>query len=89
MAEREMKMAKKKISKDTEEENGIMPSQRQQPESGRYLLQIDRQTKSSFQTFDDAHSVALGIKKSNPVVQVAIYARVDHLHTLVTAPTTQ
>ena len=48
MAEREMKMPKKKISKDTEEENGIMPSQRQRPESGRYLLQIDRQPKSSF-----------------------------------------
>jgi hypothetical protein len=88
MAEREMKMPEKKISKDTEEQNGIMPSQRQRPESGRYLLQIDRQTKSSFQAFDDAHSAALGIKKSNPAVQVAIYDRVDHLHTLVTAPTT-
>ena len=43
MAEREMKMPEKKISKDTEEQNGIMPSQRQRPESGRYLLQIDRQ----------------------------------------------
>ena len=86
MAEREMKMPKKKISKDAEEENGVMPSQRQRPESGRYLLQIDRQTKSSFQTFDDAHSAALGIKKNNPVVQVAIYDRVDHLHTLVTVP---
>jgi hypothetical protein len=48
MAEREMKMPEKKISKDTEEQNGIMPSQRQRPESGRYLLQIDRQPKSSF-----------------------------------------
>jgi hypothetical protein len=88
MTEREMKMPKKKVSKDTEEENGIMPSQRQRPESGRYLLQIDRQTKSSFQTFDDAHSAGSRIKKGNPVVQVAIYDRVDHLHTLVTTPTT-
>jgi hypothetical protein len=87
MTEREMKMPKKKISKDTEEENKIMPSQRQRPESGRYLLQIDRQTKSSFPTFDDAHSAGLRIKKGNPVVQVAIYDRVDHLHTLVTTPT--
>jgi hypothetical protein len=88
VAEREMKMPARNLKKDAEEEVGPMPSQRQRPESGRYLLQIDRQTKSSFQTFEAAQSAALGIKKSNPVVQVAIYDRVDHLHTVVTAPTT-
>jgi hypothetical protein len=88
VADREMKKPAKIISKDVEEENVRMPSQRQRPESGRYLLQVDRQTKSSFKTFDDAHSAALGIKKNNPVIQVAVYDSVDHLHTLVSVPTT-
>ena len=47
MADRELKMPAKKINKDAEEEEiGRVPSQRQRPESGRYLLQVDRQTKS-------------------------------------------
>jgi hypothetical protein len=88
VADRELKMPAKKINKDAEEEEiGRVPSQRQRPESGRYLLQVDRQTKSSFKTFDDAHSAALKIKKSNPVIQVAVYDSVDHLHTLVDVPT--
>jgi hypothetical protein len=88
VADRELKLStKKNVSKDVEEENEEMPSQRQRPEAGRYLLQIDRQTKSSFQTFSDAHAAGLEIKKSYPVIQVAIYDRVDHAHTAVTAPT--
>jgi hypothetical protein len=87
VAEREMKMPKRKINREPEEE--AIPPQNRRPESGRYLLQIDRQTKASFQTLDEAQSVALEIKKSYPVIQVAIYDSVDHSRTLISIPTTR
>jgi hypothetical protein len=87
VAEHEMKMPAKNTKRDAEEGNGKMPSQRRRPESGRYLLQVDRQTKSSFQTFDAARIAGLGIKKTNPILQVTIYDSVDYSATLVDAPT--
>ena len=47
--------------------------QRKRPESGRYRLQVDRQTKASFATYDDAEEAGLAIKKDFPIVQVTIY----------------
>jgi len=47
MAPRQMKMpAKDDTGKEAEE----VFSQRKRPESGRYLLQVDRQTKGSYKT---------------------------------------
>jgi hypothetical protein len=45
MAPRQMKMPEKA---EAEPEEHF--SQRKRPESGRYLLQVDRQTKGSYQT---------------------------------------
>ena len=39
----------------------------------RYRIQVDRQTKSSFDDKAAAEKVAKAIKKAHPVVQVAIY----------------
>ena len=47
-------------------------SQHRRPE-GRFLLQVDRQTKVSFSTFEEAEKAGLVIKKNFPVVRVAIY----------------
>ena len=82
MATRQIKMPRKETS-----ENGIGqgPSQRQRPESGRYLLQVDRQTKGSYPTAEAAQSAALAIKKGYPV-QVSIYDRVGNTNTLVDLP---
>jgi hypothetical protein len=60
-------------------------SQRKQPEAGRYLLQVDRQTKTSFQTAEAAQAGGLIIKKGYPNVQVTIYDTVDHVSTPVAA----
>jgi hypothetical protein len=87
MADRELRMpTKKNISEGVAREIEKMPSQRRRPESSRYLLQIDRQTKGSFQTFEDAHLAALKIRKSYPIIQVAVHDRMDHVHTSVTVP---
>jgi hypothetical protein len=86
MADRELKMPKRQEGSGSEEEIGVMPSQQKRAETGRFLLQIDRQTKGYFGSFDEAQSVGLKIKKSYPVIHVAIYDRVDHVHTLISAP---
>ena len=61
-------------------------SQRKRPESGRYLLQVDRQTKGSYKTSEAAQSAALEIETEYPIVQVSIYDSVDHSHRLVELP---
>ena len=70
MAPRQIKMpAKENSDKEAEE----VVSQRRRPESGRYFLQVDKQTKGSYKTFEAAQSAALEIKKAYPIVQVSIY----------------
>ncbi len=83
MAERPMKMPAKK---NTEDDTPEVFSQRVKPERGRYLLQVDRQTKGSFQDMEAAQSAGLEIKKGFPILQVAIYDRVSSSHTLLQLP---
>jgi len=60
MATRQIKISRKGGSENEIDEG---PSQRQRTESGRYLLQVDRQTKGSYPTAEAAQSAALVIKK--------------------------
>ena len=75
LAERPIKiikmLARKKIDKTVE-----VVSQHQKLDVARYLLQVDRQTKGSFQTSEAAQSAALEIKKAFPILQVSIYDNV-------------
>jgi hypothetical protein len=83
VAQRQIKMPvkdKRVLRKESSEE---APSQRKQPEAGRCLLQVDRQTKSSFNTFDAARSAAVQVKTGFPILQVAIYDSVSKSRTLV------
>jgi hypothetical protein len=70
----------------SENESDEAPSQRRRPESGRHLLQVDRQTNGSYPTVEAAQSAALVIKKGYPVVQVSVYDRVSNMNTLVEVP---
>ena len=83
MAPRQIKMPAKD---DTQNEAEEMFSQRKRPEVGRYLLQVDRQTKGSYKTSEAAQTAALDIKTRYPIVKVSIYDSVDNLHTLVELP---
>jgi hypothetical protein len=80
---RQIKMPVKNKSDEEAEEEFF---QRKRTESGRYLLQVDRQTKSSYKTSEAAQSAALEIKTEYPVVQVSIYDSVDNSHRLVELP---
>jgi hypothetical protein len=82
MASRQIKMPVKDDS-DKEKEPDEVFSQRKRPERGRYLLQVDRQTKGSYTTPEAAQSAALAIKTAYPIVQVSVYDSVDNTNTLV------
>ena len=83
MASRQIKMP---VKDNSEKEVEEVFSQRKRPESGRYLLQVDRQTKGSYKTSEAAQAAALVIKKEYPIVQVSVYDSVDNSNTLVEAP---
>jgi hypothetical protein len=80
MAPRQMKVPAKK-----DFDNGAEKvfSQRKRPVSGRYLLQVDRQTKRSYRTSEAAKAAGREIKATYPIVQVSIYESIDNLHILV------
>ena len=67
MATRQIKMP---VKDNSEQEVEEVFSQRKRPERGRYLLQVDRQTKGSYTTSETAQAAALVIKKNYPIVQV-------------------
>jgi hypothetical protein len=83
MASRQIKMPQKD---ESEKEATEVISQRKRPERGRYLLQVDRQTKGSYTTSEAAQSAALVIKKGHPIVQVSVYDSVDNSNTIVELP---
>ncbi len=83
MAPRQIKMP---VKDDSAKEPEEVMSQSRRPERGRFLLQVDRQTKASYTTAEAAQAAALLIKKGYPIVQVSVYDSVDNSNTLVEAP---
>jgi hypothetical protein len=82
--ERELKMpAKNAVKKERAEEDRPKQSQ---SESGRYLLQIDRQSKRSFKTPEAAQTAAREIKSRFPALQVSIYDTVTGSRTVMDLP---
>jgi hypothetical protein len=61
-------------------------SQSKRPEFGRYLLQVDRQTKGSYQTVESAESAGRAIKKNYPILHVSIYDSVECTSTALAPP---
>ena len=82
--QRHSRMPAKKVVKPEQTEEVRL--QQQQPDTERYQLQIDRQTKRSFKTSEAARSAALEIKSRFPVPQVSIYDDVTKSRTMVDVP---
>jgi hypothetical protein len=61
-------------------------SQKKRPEIGRFWLQVDRQTKGSYATIEAAKTAGMVVKKSHPILQVAVYDSVDSVNTLLELP---
>jgi hypothetical protein len=51
--------------------------QHKRPDEHQFRLQVDRQTKSSYATFEAAETAGLAIKKSHPIVRVTVYDAVE------------
>jgi hypothetical protein len=43
------------------------------PTLGRFRLQVDRQTKATYASMDEAEKAGKAIKKAHPIVQVSVY----------------
>jgi formylglycine-generating enzyme required for sulfatase activity len=82
MGSPQMKMPEKKT--ETVETDPVEYfSQRKKPEVGRFLLQVDRQTKGAYQTAEAAESAGLAIKKDYPVVHVTVYDTVEYATSII------
>jgi hypothetical protein len=62
------------------------PGQEKQPDKGQFHLQVDRQTKTSYATFEAAKEAALAIKKAHPMLHVAVYDAVEGVNKLIELP---
>jgi hypothetical protein len=56
------------------------------PEGGQFRLQVDRQTKGSYATYEAAEKVGLVIKKEHPIVQVTVYDGVKSVNKIIELP---
>jgi hypothetical protein len=61
-------------------------TQSKQPDGGRFHLQVDRQTKGSYATYEAAETAGKGIKKSYPILQVAVYDGIKSVNTIIELP---
>jgi hypothetical protein len=55
-------------------------------DSGRFCLQVDRQTKESYPTYEAAEAAGMAIKKNYPILQVAVYDGVDRVKKIIELP---
>jgi len=61
-------------------------TQRKQSDGGRFRLQVDRQTKASYATFEAAETAGKGIKKNYPILQVAVYDGMESVNKIIELP---
>jgi hypothetical protein len=77
-----LRAALKTKSSDPIEQAPLAVDQRKQAEQ-RYRLQVDRQTKRSFETLEAAAEAGTVIKRAHLIVQVSIYDAVDCVNHLI------
>jgi len=61
-------------------------TQRKRVDGGRFRLQVDRQIKASYTTYEAAEKIGLGIKKEHPTLQVAVYDGVEGVNKNIELP---
>jgi hypothetical protein len=76
-------MATKSTAKKDANDEVILKVGQSRPAQGRYRLQVDRQTKSTFESLDEAEKAGQAIKKAHPIVQVSVYDAVESAQTIL------
>src|SRR5689334_3314393 len=83
MAPRQVKIVS---TPDADEPAPAPIGQGAKPESGQFRLQVDRQTKASYLTYEAAEQAGLVIKQAHPILQVAVYDRIGGINTILEVP---
>jgi hypothetical protein len=83
-----MRRESKTIALGPEPEESVQSpaAQPKHPGGGRFRLQVDRQTKESYATYEAAEAAAMAIKKDYPILQVAVYDAVDSVNKIIELP---
>jgi hypothetical protein len=76
-----MALRSKLSSKESED-----PAQELFSRVGQFRLQVDRQTKASFATYEAAEAAGMAIKSQHPVVRVAVYDAVESVNRIIELP---
>jgi hypothetical protein len=74
------------LPREPEEAVQEMVTQATQPVDRRFRLQVDRQTKESFVTYESAEAAGLAIKKGYPNLQIAVYDSKDGVNKIIELP---
>jgi hypothetical protein len=74
------------MKSDLEEPAEERIGQQKKPDSGQFRLQVDRQTKQSYATFEAAEQAGISIKTKHPLLQVAVYDPVASVNKIIEVP---
>lgn len=72
-----------KIVMPKKEDEVLLPMGQKKPMLLRFWVQVDRQTKNSFETMEEAEKAAKAIKSAHPKLQVGIYDAEKSQQTLI------
>jgi hypothetical protein len=72
-----------KIHRTKKEDDVLLPMGQKKPELHRYWLQVDRQTKNSYETLQEAEIAGKAVKTAHPNLQVSVYDAEKSQQTLV------
>src|SRR4051812_25737040 len=81
----EVKPMRARLTKSNDPVAAQPPSQDKQIE-GRFRLQVDRQTKSTYATLEAAEAAGMAIKKSHPLVHVGIHDGLESVNKVIQLP---
>ena len=76
------------LSADRDEPAEENVGQQKRVDGGQFRLQVDRQTKRSFATYEAAEEAGMAIKKSFPMLQVAVYDMAASASKIIEPPKT-
>jgi len=71
------------LTPEPEEPVQDLVAQRKRRDEGRFRLQVDRQTKGSYATYEAAEAAGKVIKKTYPILHVAVYDAVDSVNRII------
>jgi hypothetical protein len=82
----EVKPMRTRLTKSNHEPVAAQPPSQDKQIEGRFRLQVDRQTKSTYATLEAAEAAGMAIKKSHPLVHVGIHDGLESVNKVIQLP---